>query len=498
MNGKTVSGIMLTLLTVSLLTVSFDIRLVSASLPVHNIDTGEDFAAIQEAIDDSDTLDSHTILVDAGIYYEILTVHKSLTFIGEDSTNTIVDGCGERSVFWIVTDNVTLDGFAVRNSGYKELSVEQKASHPYYSCGIYIEDAKGITIANNIVLNNGMGIFLEGVNSSTLIDNTVVDNIDRGIWFAGGCTDVILRNNTIANNPFNFGVGVYGLVDSLHDIDTSNTVNGKPICYWVNQHDREVPADAGYVAIVNSTNIIVRDLTLTNNVHGVELIHTADTIVENITAFENNLGIYLRVQALNNTITNNNLFNNTYGIGIIQNSSGNVIRNNDIVSNLYGVLTRDTNGSRIYHNNIINNTNQTKIRTSEDIWNNGAEGNYWSDYTGEDLNGDGIGDTLLPHQGVDWYPLVEPCMHARKLIEELIEDIEQMNLKQGISNSLDAKLSVTLASLEALNSNKRNDAISKLEAMINETEAQREKMLTNEQADYIISEAQRIIDLIEE
>ena len=87
---------------------------------------------------------------------------------------------------------------------------------------------------------------------------------------------------------------------------------------------------------------------------------------------------------------------------------------------------------------------------------------------------------------------------ASELIEELIKDIEQMNIKQGISNSLDAKLSGTLASLEALNSDKRNDAINKLEAVISETEAQREKFLTNEQADYIISEAYRIIDQIME
>jgi len=597
MNRKTASYVMLTLLLMSMIGLTSNLRTVTASLSVHNIDTGEDFASIQEAIDDADTLDGHTILVDIGIYYETLEVDKSLTFIGEDDENTIVDGCGERSVFGIVTDNVTIDGFTVRNSGYEELNVEEKFPSPYYSCGIYVIGVKGITITNNNVLNNGMGIVLAHVNSSTLTNNTVEDNIDRGVWFAGGCTDVILRNNTIANNPFNFGVGVFGLVDSLHDIDTSNTVNGKPICYWVNQHDREVPADAGYVAIVNSTNVSVRDLTLTNNVHGVELIHTADTIIENITASQNDLGIYLRVQAMNNTITGSNLFNNTYGIGVVGNSSGSVIHCNEIFSNLYGVLSKYTNGSRIYHNNIVNNVNQTKIEMSAEIWDNGAEGNYWSDYTGEDLDGDGIGDTLLPHQEVDWYPLVEPWSSTRtfnatkneetyqinilsnstiasfhynstlnemsfnatgptgttgfcnmtvpkelgdtfqvlvdgvpvsysqtenathyflyftylhsthiisivinpspsKLVEKLIADVKQMNLQQGIDNSLDAKLEATLGALEALNAEQRSDAVNKLNAFINEVEAQRGKKLTDEQADYLAVDAQKIVDLI--
>lgn len=81
-------------------------------------------------------------------------------------------------------------------------------------------------------------------------------------------------------------------------------------------------------------------------------------------------------------------------------------------------------------------------------------------------------------------------------IEDLIADVEGMNLQQGLDNSLDAKLSAALDALEALNAGQRNDAVNKLNALMNEVEAQRGKKLTNEQADYLIAEVQAIIDLI--
>jgi phage baseplate assembly protein gpV len=66
----------------------------------------------------------------------------------------------------------------------------------------------------------------------------------------------------------------------------------------------------------------------------------------------------------------------------------------------------------IYHNNFYNSSG---IVTYDNInrWDNGAEGNYWADYAGEDLNGDGIGDTFVPHRGVDRYPLMDPWNSVR-------------------------------------------------------------------------------------
>jgi len=51
-------------------------RLVGNGLPVHNLDTGEDFATFQAAIDAANTTDGHTITVDSGNYTKNVAVYK--------------------------------------------------------------------------------------------------------------------------------------------------------------------------------------------------------------------------------------------------------------------------------------------------------------------------------------------------------------------------------------------------------------------------------------
>jgi len=74
-----------------------------------------------------------------------------------------------------------------------------------------------------------------------------------------------------------------------------------------------------------------------------------------------------------------------------------------------------------YHNNFINNTQKLEINNHgspslyTNFGDNGAAGNYWSNYNGTDNDGDGIRD--IPHEipdqnGIindqDRYPLMNP------------------------------------------------------------------------------------------
>ena len=82
------------------------------------------------------------------------------------------------------------------------------------------------------------------------------------------------------------------------------------------------------------------------------------------------------------------------------------------------------------------------------------------------------------------------------MIVALASQVVSCNCQQGIENSLDTKLASALDALEDANANNDGAAVNKLEAFINEVEAQRGNKITDEQADALGAAAQAIIDAL--
>ena len=102
----------------------------------------------------------------------------------------------------------------------------------------------------------------------------------------------------------------------------------------INQQDKQIPDDAGYVGVVNSTNITVKDLTLSHNRKGVLFVYTNNSKIENVSVSNNDDGIYLYFSSNNNLTGNTANSNNDYGI-YLQFSSNNTLNNNTMSGNTY-------------------------------------------------------------------------------------------------------------------------------------------------------------------
>src|SRR5437867_3857194 len=78
----------------------------------------------------------------------------------------------------------------------------------------------------------------------------------------------------------------------------------------------------------------------------------------------------------------------------------------------YGIDLAGPAGTRVatvLRNNLENNANQVRDAGAS-AWDNGTAGNFWSDYTGTDANGDGFGDTpyVIDADSQDNHPYVAP------------------------------------------------------------------------------------------
>lgn len=115
-----------------------------------------------------------TIYVFSGIYYENIVVDKTIKLIGENKNNTIIDGMYGESIIKIISDNVNIKNFTIRNSGgYKENSAIKidSENNTIILCdiyrtktGIHLNNTKYNKIINCFFNTNGEGIFL--TNSS--------------------------------------------------------------------------------------------------------------------------------------------------------------------------------------------------------------------------------------------------------------------------------------------------------------------------------------------
>jgi len=388
-----------------------------------------DYGSIQEAIDAASVGD--VVHVNEGVYEENLVVDKNVTLIGDKA---IIKGDGIRDTVRIVSRDAKFVGFNIVADGLS------------WGSGIYAK-AYGAYITDNVVCNHTYGIHLFDSSS------------------------IVLKNNRIYNNKFNLEVWGLTIEQFIHDIDNSNTVNGKRVYYLVGVNGFVVPHDAGYIGVVNSSDVLIRDANLSCNAEGILLAYSRSCCICNNTIARNEFGIRLVVSD-NNTLNQNHIYGkswtgvlldssawnvisgnvierNTFGMYLSTsvllglNSRKNYLENNNVSDNycgakLYGVCDNlfvqnyfvdseigvemsGSKGNLFYRNFFANNKFQVDTWGSGDSWNEDYPmgGNYWSDYNATDLHSgpyqnetgsDGIGDMpySIDARNEDEYPLIGP------------------------------------------------------------------------------------------
>jgi len=275
------------------------------------------YSKIQEAIKDADFGDTVFVYDDSSPYYENILINRSINLIGESKETTIIDAKRNGSAVRLEASGVYITGFTIKNASD-------------INSGILIRSDNNIIDGNIISENIFFGIRLLKSLNNYILDNEVYDNGNIGIVLFHSNHNFIIGNNLSGNSR------AMDLYYSSYNEIAENIIDDNYFSlglYW------------GSSTESSSYNTIKKN-TVSNNYGGIEIWGKLEGDVSN------------------NIIIENNVSNNEVGISFNQYTSGNII----------------------YHNNLVNNTNSFAGESNnacdfgENQWDNGEEGNYWSDF----------------------------------------------------------------------------------------------------------------------
>ncbi|MFC3959465.1 right-handed parallel beta-helix repeat-containing protein [Halovivax cerinus] len=291
-----------------------------------------------------DTYDAVSRGDGANIVVENNTVYGAIQVVGENATvvDNDVRAHPDGSDGRVRVDGT--DGLIARNA-IEDGTVEVSGS--------------GTTVRSNVVRNLSTPVFAMDVSGDDhAVRNNTIENAPRGL--AVGGSGHVLRNNAMAENDENFHLGLdqtttdpLGTSDFASlDIDTSNTVDGEPIHLFAGVSGHTFDGD-GYVAYVDSEDVTIRDVSLSNSTDGAFLYNVTGATVENATFTEHANGIEV-ANSSDVTVSGSTFADNTVR-GIFGQPDGGGLETIRVANNtvtgtgqgvdtgLYGITARATN-----------------------------------------------------------------------------------------------------------------------------------------------------------
>lgn len=350
------------------------------------------------------------LILSPGLYRANLLLDKTLLLEGKKGA--IIDGGGEGDVIRVRAPGVTIRGLTLQGSGNN--LTEMNAL-------IFVEpNARGVHIENNTLHSIAFGIWNDGSAEPTIIGNRIqgdasIRSQDRG-------NGIHLFNTTGAqvaeNEIWHTRDGIY-IDTSNHNVLRGNHMHHLRygIHYMYSYYNKVLGnrtdhTRTGY-ALMQS-----KYLTVTGN----RSEHDQNYgILMNYIVYSQLAGnVVTGVRSGTSRVTGGEAVPGAEGKAIfIYNSQFNRIHNNLFADSDIGIhLTAGSEDNTLYGNAFVRNRTQVKyVATRSQEWSHEGRGNYWSDYRGYDVNGDGLGELPYePNDGVDrvlWkYPMAKVLLHS--------------------------------------------------------------------------------------
>ncbi len=247
--------------------------------------------------------------------------------------------------------------------------------------GVRVADVNNVKIVNFSFEGCITGIVVDNSTNITIFHNLFRETLTGMVVYRSSCIDIVGNNLFLKEQSFATGITFQPSSGSQHVRIESNLIVG---------NSKEVP---------------------------------------NYAMQPEEYGIW---GGFENSVMTKNTITNVSGIALYNIGAKNSIAYNNFEGNCEGILINGNQntwfGNTIYGNNFNHNyenaVNAFIRNPPVDFWYNDSVGNYWSDYTGQDKNADGTGDTpykleltyenyqqqknITLVQGKDEYPSMTP------------------------------------------------------------------------------------------
>jgi nitrous oxidase accessory protein len=315
-----------------------------------------------------------TIEVEAGTYAGDLVVNKKVLLQGVG--RPVLRGSGRGSVLLVEADGSSVRGFVIEHSGgdlQKEDSgillksgknriEDNEIRDALY--GIYFYHSENNVVRRNVIRGRrelslgerGAGLHLWNSPDNRIEDNTISEMRD-GLYIQSSSGNFI-RNNRV----FNLRYGIHYMFSNENEFE-----------------DNVFARNVAGAAIMYSKDIKFRRNSFLNNrgfsSFGILFQACDQLLAEENHIIDNTTGIFL--EALRNSRFQRNVIaHNDVALQMFASSGDNTFSRNSFVENLSPLL-------------MIGKGSNTR-------WQSEGQGNFWNDYSGYDLDADGVGD--LPHR----------------------------------------------------------------------------------------------------
>lgn len=364
----------------------------------------EKVKTIKEAISLADSGD--TLFVQSGTYNESnIQLNKPLTLLGIN--NPIIDGANQGTIIDIVSDSITIKGFQIKNVG---------TSYTKDNAAIHAYKANHFVIENNELTNVFFGMLIEKSQNGTIQNNKVSSNAQEEFSSGNGvhlwhCKNVAVINNEV----WNLRDGIY--FEFVSESLITNNYSHDNLRYGLhfmfsnndNYYDNKFVNNGAGVAVMFSKFINMKRNRFYHNwgsaSFGLLLKEIYDAEIEDNVFEENTIGINVEGSTRIN-YTNNNLIRNGWAVKIAGGCYANRFVANNFISNSFDVSYNSKMNDNVFENN------------------------YWSSYTGYDLDKDGIGD--VPYRPVKLFSyIVNRTPETIILLRSLFIDI--LNFSEKVS-----------------------------------------------------------------